>query len=51
MTAGGIIARQRGSKMFPGAGSAMGRDYTIYAKAAGIVNFKTSRGKKYIEVQ
>ena len=50
VTAGGIIARQRGTKMFVGIGALMGRDYTIYAKTAGIVSFKTSRGKKYINV-
>lgn len=47
---GNIILRQRGTKMFPGTGVSMGRDFTIFAKARGVVNFKLSRGKKYIEV-
>lgn len=47
---GNIILRQRGTKMFAGSGVLMGRDYTLYASNAGIVNFKTLRGKKYIEV-
>ena len=47
---GNVILRQRGTKMFPADGALMGRDYTIFAKAAGTVNFKTLRGKKYIEV-
>ena len=48
--AGNIILRQRGTRAFPGNGTDMGRDYTIYAVKAGKVNFKTARGKKYIEV-
>lgn len=47
---GNIILRQRGTKMFAGMGVAMGRDYTLYAATSGTVNFKTLRGKKYIEV-
>lgn len=48
--AGNVILRQRGTKMFAGSNVQMGKDYTLYAIAAGIVNFKTLRGKKYIEV-
>lgn len=47
---GNIIVRQRGSKVFAGKGTSMGKDYTIYATLAGIVNFKTLRGKKFVEV-
>lgn len=50
VVAGNIILRQRGTKMFPGDGVSMGRDYTIFAAKNGIVDFKMSRGKKYIQV-
>ena len=38
--AGQIIVKQRGSKYFAGDGTAMGKDDTLYAKKAGVVNFK-----------
>jgi len=47
---GNIILRQRGTRMFPGTGTDMGRDYTIFATQSGKVNFKLARGKKLVEV-
>lgn len=47
---GNIIARQRGTKIFPGKGTSMGKDFTVFAVADGVVNFRTLRGKKYAEV-
>lgn len=47
---GSIIVRQKGSKFFPGDGVMMGRDFTLFAIAEGVVNFKTLKGKKYVEV-
>ncbi|MDI6757145.1 MAG: 50S ribosomal protein L27 [Endomicrobiia bacterium] len=41
---GAIIVRQRGTKVYPGAGVGMGADFTIFAKTAGAVLFK--RGAK-----
>ena len=40
VVAGNIIVRQRGTKMFPGEGVGMGKDHTIFATAAGKVQFK-----------
>jgi len=37
--AGAIIIRQCGTKFFPGANVGMGKDYTLFAKADGIVQF------------
>ena len=37
--AGAIIVRQCGTKFFPGANVGMGRDYTLFAKAEGTVQF------------
>lgn len=47
---GEIIVRQKGTKFFPGMGVSMGRDFTLFAKATGILNFRTLHGKKIIEV-
>ncbi|MEK9176162.1 MAG: 50S ribosomal protein L27 [Patescibacteria group bacterium] len=47
---GNIIVRQRGTEIHPGEGVGMGKDYTIFAVTAGIVTFKTKKGKKVVEV-
>ena len=47
---GNIIVRQKGSKFFAGKGASMGKDFTIFAVARGIVTFKTKLGKKFIAV-
>jgi large subunit ribosomal protein L27 len=47
---GNIIVRQRGSNFFPGDNVDMGKDFTIYATSDGVVNFKTKKGKKFVEV-
>lgn len=38
--AGNIIVRQLGTKVHPGQGVGLGRDYTIYATCDGIVKFE-----------
>ncbi|OGH06018.1 MAG: 50S ribosomal protein L27 [Candidatus Levybacteria bacterium RBG_16_35_11] len=50
VSVGNIIARQKGTKLHPGKGVSMGKDYTIYSLTDGIVKLKQLRGKKYIEV-
>ena len=48
---GQIIIRQRGTKYFPGENTGMGRDFTIFSKVNGKVNFiKNAKGKSYITV-
>jgi len=48
---GQIIVRQRGKKFHPGRNTKIGRDFTVYAKVAGIVNFKNkTKTKKEIVV-
>jgi large subunit ribosomal protein L27 len=42
--AGNILVRQRGTKIHPGANVGMGRDYTLFAKMDGRVQFE-KRGK------
>ena len=39
VTGGEIIVRQRGTVFRPGEGCGIGRDHTIYAKAAGKIAF------------
>ena len=45
--AGGIIVRQKGTKFFAGDNVGMGNDYTLFAKADGVVEFTEKRQKKY----
>lgn len=37
--AGGIVVRQRGTKMHPGNNVGMGKDHTLFAKVDGRVSF------------
>ena len=50
--AGNIIVRQRGTKFHPGHQVGCGRDYTLYAKADGVVEFtvKGPQKRKYVNV-
>ena len=50
VTGGEIIVRQRGTKFKPGNGVGIGRDDTIYARAAGTVDFKEGRRGRVISV-
>ncbi|AWB10678.1 LSU ribosomal protein L27P [Thermodesulfobium acidiphilum] len=50
VSAGSIIARQRGTKIHPGNNVGIGRDYTIFAKIDGRVNFIKKAGKVVAEV-
>ena len=43
VTGGEIIVRQRGTRFKPGAGVGIGKDDTLYARAAGIVEFTEGR--------
>ena len=49
--AGGIIVRQRGTKLWPGEGVGLGRDHTIFAMRAGRVSFqKGLKGRTFVSV-
>ena len=39
VTAGSIIIRQRGTKVYPGDNVGMGKDHTLFAKVEGKVSF------------
>lgn len=47
---GNIVVRQKGTKFFAGNGISMGSDFTLYAIKEGLLNFRTVKGKKFIEV-
>lgn len=47
---GNIIIRQRGTKVHPGEGVQMGRDFTIFAVQEGLVQFKRNQGRQLVEV-
>src|SRR5919202_1573473 len=50
VSGGEIIVRQRGTRFKPGAGVGIGKDDTIYAKSAGVVEFRTGRRGRVISV-
>ena len=43
VTAGTILVRQCGTRIRPGFNVGLGRDYTLYARADGVVEFTPSR--------
>lgn len=47
---GNIVVRQKGTKFYPGIGSKIGRDYTIFALKEGIVKFRQKLGKKLVDI-
>jgi large subunit ribosomal protein L27 len=50
VTAGSILVRQRGTKVFPGANVGRGCDDTLFATADGTVKFAERRGRKHVSV-
>ena len=50
VTGGEIIVRQRGTRFKPGEGVGIGKDDTIYARSAGIVEFKASRRGRVVSI-
>jgi large subunit ribosomal protein L27 len=50
--AGNILVRQRGTKFWPGENVGIGKDHTLFAKAAGAVKFVTKRDDRtYVAVE
>ena len=50
-SAGSIIYRQRGTKIYPGTNVGMGVDHTLFAKIDGVVKFERfGRDKKKVSV-
>jgi len=50
VSGGEIIVRQRGTRFWPGDGTGIGRDHTIFAKRPGKVDFFAARKGRTIRV-
>ena len=48
--AGEIIVRQHGTRLHPGVGCGLGRDYTIFALVSGKVRFYKRNNRSYCGV-
>ena len=47
---GGIIVRQRGTRIHPGENVGRGKDDTLFALASGTVKFGRRKGRKLVDV-
>ena len=51
VTAGNIIVRQLGTRIHPGSGVGMGRDYTLFALIDGVVKYDPyDRRRKQVSI-
>ena len=50
VNAGEILIRQRGTKFHPGVDVGRGGDDTLFALAAGAVQFSAKRGRKMVNI-
>ena len=51
VTAGSILIRQRGTRIFPGRNVGIGSDDTLYARIDGVVKFEwQSKGRRKVSV-
>lgn len=48
--AGEILVRQRGTKIHPADNVGLGRDYTLFAKAAGHVRYFNRKNRNYVAI-
>jgi large subunit ribosomal protein L27 len=50
VSGGEIIVRQRGTRFKPGDGVGIGKDDTLFAKRAGLVDFSSGRAGRRVSV-
>ena len=50
VTAGNILVRQRGTRIYPGVNVGRGKDDTLFALAPGTVKFGYRKGRKLVDV-
>ena len=50
VSGGEIIVRQRGTRFWPGDGTGLGRDHTIFATRPGVVAFNSGRRGRVVSV-
>ena len=49
--AGNILVRQKGTRIFPGENVGMGKDFTLFAKINGVVQYeKKGKDKKQVSI-
>lgn len=48
--AGNIIVRQRGTQYHPGLNTGLGRDHTIFSLKDGVVQFRKSGKRQFIDI-
>jgi large subunit ribosomal protein L27 len=51
VTAGSILVRQRGTRFFPGHNVGLGVDFTLFAKANGVVAFEERHGRRLVSIR
>ena len=49
--AGNILVRQLGTTVYPGVNVGMGRDFTLFAKVAGVVRFEKYIRKRRVHTR
>ena len=49
-TAGSIIYRQRGTKIYPGVNVGKGSDDTLFAKTSGVIKYERKNNKTEVSV-
>ncbi|HBR18184.1 MAG: 50S ribosomal protein L27 [Deltaproteobacteria bacterium RIFCSPLOWO2_12_FULL_43_16] len=50
VSAGSILVRQVGTKIYPGQNVGLGKDYTLYAKIGGVVQYEDRGSKKQVNI-
>ena len=50
VSGGSILVRQRGTRVKPGANVGLGKDYTLFAKVDGYVDFHRSGDRHYVSI-
>lgn len=48
--AGEILVRQRGTKIHPGENVGCGKDFTLFAKESGTVDYFSRRNRNYVTI-
>lgn len=50
VSAGSILVRQVGTRIFPGANVGLGRDFTLFAKVSGVVKYEDKGARKVVSI-
>ncbi|MBI3399681.1 MAG: 50S ribosomal protein L27 [Deltaproteobacteria bacterium] len=50
VSAGSILVRQVGTRIYPGQNVGLGKDYTLYAKITGVVQYEDRGNRKQVNI-